>query len=265
MGKGSSGKARRGGAGIPSTPGISENERAAAGMERIRKERYNYAKKLFEDELGFKDASAIANLAREGGGMALLGAQARKLKQLEDRYGAIHQSDTGMFGDMKSLTLGASGNAIAWVAHRKGSERAQRLELNSEYYGNSRKLFGAQRDGESSSWNAKTDGKVTSRATYSITHEYGHMLANVMTAKSNDRARANFERPKTSAQFTASAKRTIVSTAVKKYGAKKGDVVSRYGSSSSAEFFAEAFASAHSGSPNAFGKAMQDWLKKQGF
>lgn len=41
-------------------------------------------------------------------------------------------------------------------------------------------------------------------------------------------------------------------------------MVSRCGPSNSAEFFAEAFASAHSRSPNAFGKAMQDWLKKQG-
>lgn len=66
MGKGSSGKARRGGAGIPSTPGISENERAAAGMERIEQERYDQVKKMFENELGFKNAANLAYAVRKG-------------------------------------------------------------------------------------------------------------------------------------------------------------------------------------------------------
>ena len=34
-----------------------------------------------------------------------------------------------------------------------------------------------------------------------------------------------------------------------------------HGETNSNEFFAESFASLHSGRPNAYGKAMGDWLK----
>lgn len=266
MGKGSSGKARRGGAGIPSTPGISENERAAAGMERIEQERYDQVKKMFENELGFKNAANLAYAVRKGEvNMALIGAQARKLKQLERVYGAIGQSTEGGWGDMKQMAADAFGGTVAQVAHRRSDPSSQSLSINKKYYKRVGDMISTVREGERDGWWVKTDGSVRSRATHSITHEYGHMLANVMTSKHNKKLRSEFKQPISAAQFASQAKRSITSIAVKKYGAKKGDIVSRYGSSNSAEFFAEAFASAHGGSPNAFGKAMQDWLKKQGF
>ena len=88
-------------------------------------------------------------------------------------------------------------------------------------------------------------------AAYSITHEYGHMLSNALAAKTG----------MTADGFSLKAYREISTIAMDKYGAKKGTSPSRYGSTSSAEFFAEAFASAHGGSPNAYGLAMLDWLK----
>ena len=135
MGKGSSGKARRGGAGIPSTPGISENERAAAGMERIKQERYDQVKKMFEDELGFKNAANLAYAVKNGEvNMALIGAQARKLKQLERVYGAIGQSIEGGWGDMKQMAANASGNTVARVLHMRHDPSVQSLEINKKYY-----------------------------------------------------------------------------------------------------------------------------------
>ena len=61
-------------------------------------------------------------------------------------------------------------------------------------------------------------------------------------------------------EFAKTAKSEIVTIASKKYGAKGS--VSRYGETNAREFFAESFASLHSGSPSAYGKAMDDWLKK---
>ena len=61
--------------------------------------------------------------------------------------------------------------------------------------------------------------------------------------------------------FRRRAYRDIASSAVRKYGATGKDL-SNYGKQNAAEFFAESFANANLGAPNAFGRAMQDYLKK---
>lgn len=60
--------------------------------------------------------------------------------------------------------------------------------------------------------------------------------------------------------FSEIAKKEINSIAMKKYSSK-GVAMSTYGQYNSYEFFAEAFANAHLGAPNAIGLAMRDYLR----
>ncbi len=54
---------------------------------------------------------------------------------------------------------------------------------------------------------------------------------------------------------------SIASSAVRKYDAT-GKYLSNYGKTNAVEFFAESFANANLGTPNAIGRAMQDYLKR---
>ena len=90
---------------------------------------------------------------------------------------------------------------------------------------------------------------------YTVTHEYGHMLHNALASRSGANKR----------DFLMNAKRDIEHIASTKYGYSASKHLSTYGASKPAEFFAEAFANAHLGAPNALGYAMQDYLAQQGF
>ena len=101
-------------------------------------------------------------------------------------------------------------------------------------------------------WHAATDGKITNQNGYTVRHEYGHMLSNALAVKNK----------MSTSSFTDKAKSEITHIARTKFGAKTGSLPSEYGDKDSFEFFAESFASLNSGNPNAYGKAMGEWLKK---
>lgn len=191
-------------------------------------------------EIGFTDVTGT-----NGIDTALLGAYARTLNVLERKYGAISASKNPVF-----TTGNATNGAIAAVMYDGADPSKQIMVINSDYLGQLKPNLTAQKMSESSGHFTKTDGKITSRAGYAITHEYGHMLHNALASRSS----------RSSDSFTAKAEKEIRSIAKKKYGATSGNV-SKYGSTNSKEFFAESFASLNSGSPNPYGKAMGDWLK----
>lgn len=180
---------------------------------------------------------------------AVLNAYAIALAELERRYGAIGASDSPAF-----TTGNSKSGVVAAVVSDVRNPANQLMAINPDYLGRISTNLRTQRQSEASGQNAPTDGRITSQARYSVTHEYGHMLHNAIAARSGSNVDA----------LTRRAEREIKSIAVSKYGAKRGGTVSGYGGSSSAEFFAESFASLNSGSPNAYGKAMSDWLKTNG-
>lgn len=191
-------------------------------------------------EVGFTDVTGT-----NGIDAAVLGAYAIALNRLEREYGAISASDSPVF------TTGNSTNTKAAVFYYEDRPSNQYMVISSDLMGTISTNVASQRRAVQSGHHAATDGKITSDARYTITHEYGHMLSNALAARSGMNATA----------FSNRAASEIRSIATSRYGAKRGSSVSDYGRTDSAEFFAESFASCHSGSPNAFGKAMRDWLK----
>lgn len=95
----------------------------------------------------------------------------------------------------------------------------------------------------------------TTPSQYIAAHEYGHAVQHVLLARTSvdNSLDARFEQEV--------HRRKIIGYAEKHNGGWPVDAhMSTYGQTSAAEFFAEAFANAHSGKPNAIGKGMLDFL-----
>lgn len=198
-------------------------------------------RKSFIDELGFADVTGTNKIPT-----ATLNSYAIALKSLEQKYGAIANSDNPIF------TTGNGSRTLAAVYWNVNNPADQFMAINTNVLGRTRSNLSTQRESESQGWTVSTNGKITKQNAAVVTHEYGHMLHNAMAAKQGVASR----------DFTAKAQQEITSIATSKYGAGKNTRVSEYGTKNSAEFFAEAFSSYNSGKPNAYGKAMGDWLKK---
>lgn len=203
--------------------------------------------KLFIDELGLNSVGGTQKMSQ-----ATIGAVGIHLKELEKRYGVI--ADSSSFD-----IVTADGHGFKGAMGYDPSTGAQTLYLNPRYLGNvtnyNKKLATEQRYGEK----MPTNGTVKSQYNYTVTHEYGHALQNVMYLKAKAGGYTGTE-----GQYARKVSRDIIKIATTKYnGAQKS--ISSYGATNSAEFFAEAFASANLGKPTAVGKAMNDWLKKNGY
>ena len=147
-----------------------------------------------------------------------------------------------------------SNNVVAAVEY-DSTGTPTGLLINRRLMSGIANMNAAQREMERIGWNMPTDGKVTSLARYSITHEYGHLTESALYLKSRSSGST-----KTEGQ-DARARTNAILKIAKGYGATRGDV-SHYGQQNSYEFFAEAFANAHSGKPNAIGRAMSEYLKR---
>lgn len=197
--------------------------------------------KSFVDELGFSQVLGTNNIPT-----ATLNSYAIALKKLERKYGAIAASENPSF-----VTGNGDGSGTLAAVYSNPNNPAQQfMAINSNVLGSTHRNLASQASSEASGWAAGTDGKITNRNAYTVVHEYGHMLHNAMAAHSGLSSKG----------FTQKAKNEIMKIAKSKYNATGN--VSTYGTTNSREFFAEAFASYNSGKPNAYGKAMGDWLEK---
>lgn len=220
---------------------------AALGNVDSRPDNRKDIQKMFVDELGVTSIGGTQSMSQ-----ATIGAVGIRLKELEKKYGVI--ADSPSFEIVTADGLGFKG--AMGVDPNTG---AQTLYLSPSALGNvtsyNKGLAMEQRHGEK----MPTNGTVKSQYSYTVTHEYGHALQNVMYAKAT---RGGYKG--TSGQYAEKAGKEIISIATKKYnGTQKS--LSSYGATNYAEFFAEAFASANLGKPTAVGKAMNDWLKKNGY
>lgn len=163
----------------------------------------------------------------------VVGAMATTLQGLEGRYGAIGAAGGG------TLRVADLGKATAAASWNEGSADI--------YISTQMKSLGVkgQAANEEIGWFMPSASNAKSKSQYTITHEYGHLLQGSISSK------------------TGKTDRQIAREIVKLAGGTKG--MSEYGMSNSSEFFAEAFANAHSGAPNNIGRAMQKWLKQQGY
>lgn len=202
-----------------------------------------------------KDVNDISSLAGFTGGSygtdaidtQSMSAYMLHLHRLEKEYGALEAVPTSIHG--------ATGRGFLAAAGGDGKGHATLL-LNVGEMKNAAHRAKSEITSQRTHHHMPTDGKLTSRAGYTVTHEYGHLVQHALYQKAVKNGYTGTEKA-----FRRRAYRDIASSAVRKYGATGKDL-SNYGRSNTAEFFAESFANANLGAPNAFGRAMQDYLKR---
>lgn len=191
-----------------------------------------------------ENAGFVGAYGTDSIGMQSMGAYLSAISKLEREYGALSAVPTTI--------MGADGRGFYAAAGH--SDKSAVLMLNRSSMANAAAHARSQKKAEADGFKMPTDGKLTSLANYTVKHEYGHLLQNALYQKAKTNGYSGTE-----GQFAASVYKEIKKTAQKKYGATDSSL-SRYGHNNSMEAFAESFANLNSGSPNAFGKALGEYL-----
>lgn len=209
--------------------------------------------------------------------LELMKLNTEQLVNLEEKFGAIRKSSG-------YITSSNSGNAIAYIANSVYTPTRQNMSLcNSSYRKSMEEFLKGERQMVESFWAMPCAEEKL--AVFSVTHEYGHALQNVLLqaemekrgwsastpfsmmdrTKKTQKARDKFY-IKTDEEFSKRCFNEIVEIAKSnnsEFSLK--DNLSRYGRSNYHEFFAEVFANSQCGEPNELGKAMIEWLVEKGF
>lgn len=196
---------------------------------------------------GFRDVYNTSKIDRE-----VMITSLEKVRELEKRYGAI--------GNSRDIVLnGVMDDSIAFVSRDGGKDsNSQSLNFSIGNMGNAGKLVDMTKKGQRTGWFMPSGTTRKQLIGYTVTHEYGHMVQNVLYSKSKTSL--------THAEYANAVRSEVKQIAKARYGYRDGSkAISKYGQKNSREFFAEAFANANSGRPNSIGRAMGDWLKKKGF
>lgn len=193
--------------------------------------------------LGFRDAYNTSSIDRE-----VMEESLSALSALEKKYGAIGSSTDAVLNGVKT-------DAIAYVHRDKSDPSNQTLSFSVGNMGSAEHLVGATRKAVQQGHFMPSGMSRSELIRYTARHEYGHMVENVLSAKSGMKH----------STFVVKTYGEITDIARKKFGADVKKDVSKYGKSNGKEFFAEAFANAHSEKPNGIGLAMREWLRQKGF
>lgn len=193
-------------------------------------------RKLFIDELGFKELYGTNEVPT-----AQLAALAIQLKKSERQVHTLRDSKAYLTVTHKAGVKGAAAQM------KDGSSI---MFVNPSYHSNvgfSRRVLKSE---QKSGFKTRTDNKITNDFSYTARHEYGHLTQYHITSKSG----------KNSIQIRSEVRNIARS----KHGARSKNP-SQYGKKNSKEYFAESFASMTGGKPNAHGKALNEWLKRNKF
>lgn len=198
-----------------------------------------------------------------------------QLLKLNQRFGCLSENNKGY------ITATRSGRAMAWTSspYRKDSEQTN-LSLVGNWYKDANKLRTEEENGRKAFWSmpfSKDNVDV-----YSVTHEYGHILESFISRNRQDWDAIDEKINKLTSP-SASQIRNVYKEAEKAQAkgifdeivgiAKENnpefkvsaDNLSKYGHTNYYEAFAEIFANSQCGEPNELGKAMEQWLVKEGF
>lgn len=263
MAKGSRGGRR--GSSSTSAKQISNIQDAIAAMRGMGIQIDSFTEYVLSDGKTFNEQLMIDN--------------AVQLINLESKYGIIHDSSSVRLDYDSEVGYTAQVQPSSWDAPDN-----QILNLNADYFGNPTKLIDDTEYSQQMGYLMDSDSSM--RGVISLTHEYGHLMHNKIISKaiSNDYNELlkqwhngsitdndDFNDRLFSAYYNriGNLNKQIINIAVKQNpGMSRADVkkaMSSYGNTNSAEFFAEAFASANGGKPNIMGKAMQEWLRQGGY
>lgn len=254
---------------FPTSKGLSVPKTTKTNVIEIVDRRTAY--KSLIDEIGFKEIkSTLKNVDEQ-----LLIDSVNQLRKLEQHFKMIHKSEMEIFCDGRSSSL-------AYVSSFVTNPSAQDLSLCKKYFNNYKILVDTQSRISKSNWNMPCDDEYITK--YTVTHEYGHIIQNILIKQryiengwDETNPRAFYDGTKTTKKERFAWYKKLSEEvenehyeeiiAIAKENNKDFnllDNISDYGKSNKAEFFAEVFANSQCGKPNELGKAMQIWLKRKG-
>ena len=192
-----------------------------------------------------------------------------QLTNLEKKFGAIKNSRV-------NLTVNNQTKNIAFVRTNNISPNVQELSLSGKHYKFSiNEVIDRQMERSKSGFSMPALKEKCS--VYSLTHEYGHLLENVMINEryfelselkrwelQNDGLKYKSWKDKQASELWSE----ITKIARELSGNPlflSHDYMSDYGKSNVYEAFAEAFANSQLGEPNIMGDAVNIWLERKGY
>ncbi|MBQ7071730.1 MAG: hypothetical protein IJM87_10705 [Ruminococcus sp.] len=185
-----------------------------------------------------------------------------QLTYLENKFRAISNSNK------PSLSADLKGGATACVRSELNNPQNQKLMLSSRDFKNRKKHISNRRKDVESFYcmPCNVDDETLSR--YVVTHEYGHMLENMIAARDMKGTINTF--PRLIERYQEQIEK-IARTIDPDYDKNKSLYLSKYVREEAPyghkhnEFFAECFANSQLGQPNVLGQAILQWLEKRGF
>ena len=193
----------------------------------------------------------------------LLIENVNQLMKLNERFGALTDNNTGYF------TTSPSRKALAWTSTRYRKNGSTNLSLVGKAFKDAETVEESFKKFRDNLWHMPADDKYAH--TYSVTHEYGHILESFISRKrttwggvlGGDYVDDPIKEEKKQAKKIT--KEIIQIAKDNNPDFVLTNNISRYGCTNDYEFFAEVFANSQCEKPNELGKAMQKWLKQEGF
>lgn len=201
----------------------------------------------------------------------LLVDNVNRLNELNSKFNILNNNNIGYF------TASPSGKAMAWTStpFEKPMNRTN-LSLVNKWFNNPQTLIDEEFHARSTGFGMPFKDEYV--RTYTITHEFGHIVEAYVSIKRTDfddleqktkTYNPALKRKEYKKQEEKEAKKIaneIIDIAKSKnpnFSMKQN--LSNYGHKNYYEFFAEVFANSQCGDPNELGDAMNEWLKKEGF
>ena len=250
----------------PVDDSAEKEKRIRLNEEKIAKDRI---KKILKTDVGFYSVDNSIYFIDE----ALLKDNTEQIKNLEEKFGAIHKSKA-------RISSKKTKDSIAYVSRPVTKPNQQDLVLNIEYYSDKNKIIKETTSAIKNNWSMPA--KSENYGVYTITHEYGHILQNSiiydelkeMGGFENFKTRAktfkgkikSYEKlqEKIKRRHFEEIRQIALDKSSDPYNLIKNNL-SQYGKTNYAEFFAEVFANSQLGESNELGDAMSEWLKKRGY
>ena len=204
----------------------------------------------------------------------LLVDNVNRLMELNMRFKVLDSNNLGFF------TASPSSNSIAWTSTKYVKEDARtNLSLVGKWYKKPEVLV-AEEEAARDKFFSMPSKKEYNR-TYTVTHEYGHIVESFVSRRRTDWSALEAKKAKmvmpSDAQLRGVYKleeqrqAEIIFDEIKSIAKANNpnfsmkDNLSKYGHKDYYEFFAECFANSQCGEPNELGVAMNEWLRKEGF
>lgn len=250
------------------------NENISEPKSQVQISTAEDARKALKDIVGFSEVEESFFGIDE----ALQISNAKQLVNLENKFGAIHQSTGTIF----ARDIGR--DVVAYVKTSPTNPLQQSLSLSPLNFSDRRKHIDLKREMINKGWSMPVEMTDEILEVYNVTHEYGHMLQNTLVA---ERMKSKGWDPNKQYAFLDLTKKsekamnkwyTKIRSGVENEHLKEiveiakesdpnfslFDHISGYGKTKEEEFFAEVFANSQLGNPNKLGDAMNTWLVRKG-